>query len=53
MKKFNLELEEGQVRFVLEALAEVPFKFSAPVINEIQNQWQAQIEASKTEEAEK
>ena len=38
MEKLDLKLSEQEINVVLQALAEVPYKFSAPVLDSIYKQ---------------
>lgn len=38
MKKYHLELTEQEITVIIQALAEAPFRVSAPVIEAIQTQ---------------
>lgn len=38
MKEFNLKFNEQQLQIILNALGDVPYKFSAGVLQEIGNQ---------------
>lgn len=47
--KYILELDEAQLQILDKALQEIPFKFASPLINEINKQITAQIDAAKEE----
>ena len=47
MSTFNLNLIPEHIDAILGALAELPFKISAPVVQEIHSQLQPQVQAQQ------
>jgi hypothetical protein len=45
MKKYSLQLTAEQIQVIESGLVELPFKLSAPILNEISKQLQAAVDS--------